>query len=202
MNKEKISIMQKISNDLYNFSLIMLRKMNYHSLRKSIAFIRDNYEGSDLIGAEIGVRYGGHSLSILKHLPVKTLYLIDPQKGYEGIDGYPKRGWKEIRKGLRRNLRAYSDKLVFIEKFSEDAVDDVPDDMDFIYIDGNHDYAYIKKDVDMYYPKLKKGGVLCGHDFQIPDVARAVTELAKKYDLKVNANGYLVDWWIVKKEMK
>lgn len=199
MNKKRISLLQYIMNNLYNVILRVTRIINYHALRRSIKFIQENYKGNDLIGAEIGVRYGVHSLTILRHLPVKTLYLIDPQKEYEGIDGGHKRGFKGIRKGLRRNLKAYSDKLVFIEKFSEDAVCDIPDNIDFIYIDGNHNYEYVKKDVDLYYPKLKKGGVLCGHDFQIPDVARAVCELATKHNLEVLADGYLVDWWIVKK---
>jgi len=199
MTKTRINPLQSFSNRLYTFTLNLAHRMNFHSLRYSIKYIRDNYDGKDLIGAEIGIRYGGHSLTILKHLPMKRLYLIDPQQGYDGIDGYHRRGFKEIRKGLKRNLNAYSDKLVFIRKMSENAVDDIPDNMDFIYIDGNHDYEYVKKDVDMYYPKIKKGGVLCGHDFQLPDVARAVSELATKHDLKVYADGYLVDWWVVKK---
>lgn len=198
MIEKKVSLLQNIMNNLYDAILRVTRIINYHSLRRSIKFIRENYKRNDLIGAEIGVRYGAHSLTILRHLPMKTLYLIDPQKEYEGIDGCHKRGFDEIRKGLRRNLKTYSDKLVFIEKFSEDAVNDIPDNIDFIYIDGNHLYNYVKKDVNLYYPKLKKGGVLCGHDFQIPDVARAVCELAAKQNLEVYTGGHLVDWWLVK----
>ena len=47
---------------------------------------------------------------------------------------------------------------------SEDAVDDIPEKLDFVYIDGNHAYEYVKKDIGLYYPKLKKGGVIGGHD--------------------------------------
>jgi hypothetical protein len=59
--------------------------------------------------------------------------------------------------------------------------------LDFIYIDGRHDYAGVKEDVEAWYPKLKEGGLFAGHDF-VPDgilqtgdfgVQKGVSEFAR-----------------------
>jgi hypothetical protein len=36
--------------------------------------------------------------------------------------------------------------------------------VDFVYIDGNHDYKYAEEDIRLWYPKVKEGGFLCGDD--------------------------------------
>jgi len=42
----------------------------------------------------------------------------------------------------------------------------MPDDFfDFIYIDGCHKYECVKKDIENSLKKLKRGGILAGHDF-------------------------------------
>jgi hypothetical protein len=55
---------------------------------------------------------------------------------------------------------------------------------DFIYIDGAHDYASVKADLEAWYPKLSPQGILAGHDWTDQGVHAgvkpAVTELAKR----------------------
>jgi hypothetical protein len=69
--------------------------------------------------------------------------------------------------------------------------------LDFVFIDASHEYDDVKKDILSWYPKIKKGGVIAGHDFTIFEgVERAVNELfinqGMNYTLK---NSY----WIHKK---
>ena len=87
-----------------------------------------------------------------------------------------------------------------IEKYSDKAADDVPNNMDFIYVDGGHDYDCVKKDIELYYPKVKKGGVFGGHDFDANhiDICRAAFEFVQKNNLKLY--GKNSDWWVVKGE--
>lgn len=37
--------------------------------------------------------------------------------------------------------------------------------LDMVYIDGNHKYEFVKEDIRVWLPKIKKGGFLCGHDY-------------------------------------
>ena len=51
--------------------------------------------------------------------------------------------------------------------------------IDFIYIDGNHQYDFVKKDLEDYVPKVKVGGVIAGHDYggpTTPGVTKAIDE--------------------------
>ena len=36
--------------------------------------------------------------------------------------------------------------------------------LDFIFIDGDHTYEGVKKDYEMYYTLMKKGGIIGFHD--------------------------------------
>lgn len=51
--------------------------------------------------------------------------------------------------------------------------------VDFVFIDANHNYEYVKEDIALWWPKVKKGGVLSGHDYGQPvwpGVKKAVDE--------------------------
>lgn len=50
--------------------------------------------------------------------------------------------------------------------------------IDFVYIDANHKYDYVKNDIEAWFPKVKKGGVIAGHDYDKnwPGVIKAVDE--------------------------
>lgn len=49
---------------------------------------------------------------------------------------------------------------------------------DLIYIDAGHGYFDVSKDIDAWWPHLKKGGVMAGHDYNpnFPGVIKAVKD--------------------------
>jgi len=53
----------------------------------------------------------------------------------------------------------------------------VPASITFLNIDGNHDYEYVKKDIELYTPKVIAGGYVLCDDTNFPDVLQAVQEL-------------------------
>lgn len=48
--------------------------------------------------------------------------------------------------------------------------------LDFVFIDACHEYECVKEDIEHWYPKVKPGGILAGHDFHYPTVNKAVLE--------------------------
>ena len=99
----------------------------------------------------------------------------------------------------KENLRRFKNKVEFIRKKSSEASELIPKDLDFIYIDGNHTYDFVKKDIQLYYPKVRKNGVIGGHDFAVDflGICKAVLEFANDNDLELH--GRIRDWWIIKK---
>jgi predicted O-methyltransferase YrrM len=57
--------------------------------------------------------------------------------------------------------------------------------IDVLFIDGDHSYDAVKKDIELWYPKVKPGGIISGHDFgdHAPGVKQAVKELIPGYKL-------------------
>lgn len=68
--------------------------------------------------------------------------------------------------------------LVVLKGDSKDIIKFIPDNSIFcIMIDASHEYEDVKSDINMCIPKIKKGGILCGDDYDWPGVKRAVDEL-------------------------
>ena len=64
----------------------------------------------------------------------------------------------------------------------------VQDDLGFVYIDADHSHAAVSQDIAMWYPKIRAGGLLCGHDYDLEGtgVKQAVDEfLSQNLNLKM-----------------
>lgn len=62
----------------------------------------------------------------------------------------------------------------------------------FVYIDGGHSYQQVKADLEAWYPKVKFGGTIAGHDYPAGGVQRAVQEFFGKNSFQVEGDY----WWI------
>jgi len=189
MNKETIITASLL--DIINI-LFKIRPMIYHiklEKRKNIHC------------AEIGVRYGNNAKNILKTLDIEKIYLIDPYEDYEEFKYQHIVGKKfnfvKTEKAAKQKLKDYNQKIQWIKKRSEEALEDIQEELDFVYIDGNHSYDFVKKDINMYWGKIKKNGFIGGHDFNNQfGVMRAVASFVEEHHLKLNF--YKFDWWIKK----
>jgi hypothetical protein len=63
---------------------------------------------------------------------------------------------------------------------------------EFIYVDGSHYYEDVKKDIELYLPKLKSNGIFAGHDWQSPEVRQAVEETIGLSDIQLVHNTWIL----------
>jgi hypothetical protein len=155
-----------------------------------------------LVGAEIGVASGDNALSILKILPMKKLFLIDP---YLKTDTNPYlKAW-----GSEKLTRAESEAKRKLAKFSsiewlnitsDAAAKRVGSNLDFVYVDGVHSFEGVKSDFELYYPLLNEDGIIGGHDYQKGEepLMNAVNMVARQLDRQVFNVPYPPDWWVFK----
>lgn len=127
--------------------------------------------------AEIGVLMGAFSNEILRRCEPRELHLIDPWAPSEEqiFAGVPREVWNGIYDGI---CRWAVDKPVTVHRgLSADVLATFPDDyLDWSYIDGNHAYPFVVRDLDLCWRKTKLGGFVCGHDWNFPQVQAAGLE--------------------------
>ncbi|MBS0605950.1 MAG: class I SAM-dependent methyltransferase [Verrucomicrobia bacterium] len=136
--------------------------------------------------AEIGVYKGFLSKCFRKYYPEAHLYLIDPWTIYDAYlekeagpvtedQAQMDAAYRSVREAFEKDPHA-----TIIKKFSTDAAHEVPDELDFVYIDGNHSYESIKEDILTWMPKVRAGGIISGHDYDpvdFPHVIDVVNEI-------------------------
>lgn len=149
-----------------------------------------------LVGCEIGVQRGYNAKNLLKYLKIKKLYLVDPYKAFTFDNGVHFSKYKQnmIRSQAKILLRKYKHKISWIYKDSDDV--NIDEKLDFIYIDGNHEYNAVLSDLKHFYPMVKKEGIISGHDIDYLNVSRAIFDYTSEKNIDVMFNRK--DWWFKK----
>lgn len=116
-------------------------------------------------GAEIGTEYGLYAEILCQANPKAKLFCIDPWKAYTGYREHVTQSkLDDIYRSAKTRLAPYNCQL--IKSTSMDALSDIADEsLDFVYIDGNHEYSYVSQDIKHWSTKIKPGGIISGHDY-------------------------------------
>lgn len=116
-------------------------------------------------GAEVGVREGDHSKILCQNIPGLNLLCVDRWDAYPGhsdLDRLPEAIM--FLDEAKEKLKEYN--VTFVRANSMDAVRDIPDEsLDFVYIDANHTFDYVMQDIIEWAKKVRKGGMISGHDY-------------------------------------
>lgn len=119
------------------------------------------------VGVEVGTEQGRFADCLLRKIPNLKLSVIDCWEGYEGYRKHMKEKIKEYEKKARERLGG---RCEIIKKYSMEAVKDFADNsLDFVFIDGNHEFRQVIDDIDEWTKKVKVGGLVMGHDFTLVD---------------------------------
>jgi hypothetical protein len=124
----------------------------------------------NLLGAmaEVGCAFGGYSRVVLNDWKGSKYVMVDPwikqskQVYKEKTDGIDYNGWFENCKRLAEQDR----RVQLIRKYSIEAAAEIADEsLDCVYLDGNHAGEAVDQDIKAWWPKVRGGGIVGGHDF-------------------------------------
>lgn len=151
------------------------------------------------IGAELGVQRGYFAKTILDQWShAKTYVLVDlwgQQRNYKDLANVDDQAQENFKKEALDLLKVYQDKLVVCRNYTSVCVTQFEDGyFDYIYVDARHDYKGVKEDIELWWPKLKVGGIMAGHDYiDAEEVAKiSGQDWSVSADGTVNPNGKAV----------
>jgi hypothetical protein len=151
------------------------------------------------VGIEIGVDEAMTSEYLLDNIPNLKLFGVDPYASYVDWNGnnLDQSGRNATYDKMRSRLDKFGSSFKHHRMISDDAVGLFEDDsVDFIFIDGLHEYDQVLKDCRSYWPKVKKGGLFAGHDFgAIEGVRKAVEKFAEEVGVKLINHKSAADIW-------
>jgi hypothetical protein len=128
--------------------------------------------------AEIGVDRGAYSKQILDTAHPVKLHLVDPWEHHDDpvyekaiYGGLGPKGQRIMDTNYEEVVEAFSREIsegrihVYRDYSHVAAARFEPRCFDWVYIDANHQYDFVKHDLEAYYPLIKPGGFLCGDDY-------------------------------------
>ena len=147
------------------------------------------------VGAEVGAAIGITTFYVLSRCRNIITYIVaDDWRPVPGSGIFEGKAMKE--RFLQR-CSGFLSKINILEGMSWEQAQKVPDNsLDFCFIDASHDYQSVMKDLKAWKPKVKPGGMLCGHDVHWDGVKKALEDFGIDYELAGVDN---VWYYLVKK---
>jgi GT2 family glycosyltransferase len=174
---EEVEHCKKVHADSHQSILNILRK--------------DNFD----IGVEIGVQYAINAKNILANNLAKSLYGIDPYNSKHQAISPLKDQDEEIYQYAMEQMQPYGVRYFHIRKTSNEALFNIRGTIDFVYIDGNNSKQYYTDDLYYWYPKVKKNGVVIGHNYNHPSFVHNVRIVNDYFGgVPHTEEGYI--WWM------
>lgn len=161
-------------------------------------------------GAEIGVADGRYAQILCQTIPDLEYYGVDVWDEYDG-NWRDKEYQKEAKRQAESKIFTYT-KATLIQATSIEAYlyPSIPNDLDFVFIDGAHDFDNVILDIILWSRKVRKGGIVAGHDYYqfnggvIPAVNAYIE--SHKIDLNLTLRDVAEHkddkcpcWWYIKK---
>ncbi len=146
------------------------------------------------VGVEIGVKEGEFS-EIICQAGLK-LFGIDPYLMYDDyVEPETQESLNQAMEKSAARLKNYD--FTQVKKTSMGAVSDFPDEsLDFVYIDGNHSFKFVAEDIFEWSKKVKKGGLISGHDF-VYLASRDKHQVHTKYVVEAYTRAFAISKWYV-----
>ncbi|MHB1329654.1 MAG: class I SAM-dependent methyltransferase [Gemmatimonadales bacterium] len=135
---------------------------------------------------EVGCKEGRTTGHILKTIPDARVVAIDPwivqeKSADKTKETYEDWDFAKIEAEFWANVGEHKDRCFMRRMTSSEAAEQITNprsQSDLVFIDALHDYEHVKQDIALWWPKVRIGGILSGHDFnhKWPGCERAVAE--------------------------
>lgn len=133
--------------------------------------------GTPAVAAEVGVANGLFSELLLAQHPQLVLYLVDlwqhnPSPAYAATRDFNAQKtapqfWKQRFRFVRRRLRMFDDRTAFLRGDSVEMAETMSDCiLDLAFIDDDHSKPGCLRSITAWWPKIRPGGWLTGHDYR------------------------------------
>ncbi|MGZ4249693.1 MAG: class I SAM-dependent methyltransferase [Solirubrobacteraceae bacterium] len=167
-------------------------------------------------GIEVGVRKGHYSEHLLEHWRGERLVLVDPWRAapaddYVDISNVEQDAHDVNRMETASRVARFGDRSELWQTTSEDAAREMAaESLDFVYLDARHDAASVTDDLRSWWPRVRPGGLIAGHDYldgTLPQgvfgVRSAVDAFFANLDIDVHATTDDAPWpsWLVRKPL-
>jgi len=161
---------------------------------------------------ECGVWCGKNSKELYDNFNINELILID--RWYEKYEKY---NFPQVKAFPQKVFDMFYDKdnVIIIRSDTLKAARYFPIEyFDYIYLDDNHSYEHVIRELELYYRCVKAGGMISGDNYETLGVQKATNEffggLSKEFnkDLSLNTESWkkasdgktdVLDWWVWKK---
>ncbi|MBI5684050.1 MAG: class I SAM-dependent methyltransferase [Verrucomicrobia bacterium] len=139
---------------------------------KMLIRLLNKVKRENMAALEVGSWVGNGSTRVITN-HIRDLhavfYCVDTWAGSENVPFHQefRKRYNTFFEVFADNVRAYNGQDIVrpLVMPSTQACVLFPDkSLDFVFIDGNHGYSYVKQDILAWLPKIKPGGVICGHD--------------------------------------
>lgn len=173
----------------------------HYSRFKAISMIK---ELGFTCGAEIGTEHGFYAGKLCQANPQLKLYCVDPYVVIPYYEGYKDQEQVNVHyEAAKKRLAPYDCDI--LKMTSMEAVKRFyPNELDFVFIDGDHYFEYVVNDIIYWTKIVRPGGIVFGHDYSDQfHVKQAIHAYTDAYKIKpwfiLNTKG-LIDSWLFIKE--
>ena len=133
---------------------------------------------------EVGTFSGENA--VLMSCYFSDVFTVDPwTNGYDSNDHASNADMAEVKRVYFERTADFVN-VSHIELPSVEASKQFTDgDVDFVYLDGNHKTDALVEDIDAWKPKIRKGGIIAGHDINMQSVHDALAKRFMGYPAKL-----------------
>lgn len=202
--REKFGVIREI--DLLEEYKMPIQVRNVSRIALSKVFFELNFTR----GAEIGVEQGEYSETLLENNPSLNLYSIDAWQAHSGYRDHTNQSKLDNFYQITQDrLSQFGNRSIIMKGYSMEVLEFIDDEsLDFVYIDADHSFVTVTNDIYEWSKKVRKGGIIAGHDYitgmdhiHVPYVLEGYMKAYKirpYFVLNSDIEGEIPSWFFIK----